>query len=91
MAASWCKQAYRCKFVMAAGRPLQTMWHTDTNTHPKYLKDSGYVTRPSAAVGQLHDLLPGGVGQRSPVHKYSPELVDPAVTCVHTNQKVQTP
>lgn len=40
-------------------------------------------------MGQLHDLLPGGVGQRSPIHKYPPELVDPAVTCMHTNQRVR--
>lgn len=43
------------------------------------LQDPGNVTGPGPGVGQLHDPLPGGVGQRAATHEDATQLVDAAV------------
>lgn len=45
-----------------------------------YLQNTGYVAWAGAAVRELHDLLSGGIGQRSSVNEHTAELVHPAVT-----------
>ena len=44
------------------------------------LEDPGDVAGPGSTVGQLHDLLSGGVWERSARHEDSTQLVDTAVT-----------
>ncbi len=56
----------------------RTHAHTRTHTH---LQNAGDVAGPRAGVRQLDDSLPGGVGQRPPVHEHAAQLVHSRVTC----------
>ena len=44
-----------------------------------YLEDAWDIAGPRAAVGELDDLLAGGVGQGTAVHEDATELVDATV------------
>lgn len=47
----------------------------------RHLQNARDVAGPSPTVGQLHDLLPRGVGQGPPVHVHPTQLVDTTVAC----------